>query len=66
MRRLIDQGPFTGEAALAAGLIDFVRYRDESLKLALRRAGAGAATVPLEAYAEQRRGPGASRRRPWP
>ena len=51
VRRLIDQGPFTGEAALAAGLIDFVRYQDESLKLALRRAGADAATVPLEVYA---------------
>ena len=52
MRRLIDQGPFTGEEALAAGLIDCVRYRDESLRLALRRAGAGAATVPLDDYAD--------------
>ena len=51
VRRLIDQGPFTGEAALAAGLIDNVRFRDESLKFALRRAGPNADTVPLDAYA---------------
>ena len=57
VRQLIDQGPFTGEAALAAGLIDFVRHREESLRLALRRAGPGAAEVSLETYAEYVDGP---------
>src|SRR4051794_34610492 len=51
VRKLIDRGPFSGEDALAARLIDAIRYRDESRKLALRRAGPGAGTVDLDDYA---------------
>jgi protease-4 len=52
VRALIDRGPLTADAALAAGLIDTLHYRDESLATALGRAGTDAATVPLAAYAE--------------
>ncbi len=52
VRRLIDQGPLTADAALAAGLIDKLHYRDESLAAAMDRAGDGAATVSLRAYAD--------------
>ena len=51
VQRLIDRGPFTGEEARAAKLVDAVRYHDESLQFALRRAGPGAATVDLDEYA---------------
>lgn len=57
VRQLIDQGPFTGEAALAADLVDFVRYPDETLKFALRRAGPGAEQVPLEFYGAETAAP---------
>ena len=50
VRGLIDRGPLTGEEALAAGLIDRLRYRDESFDAALARAGADAAAVDLEDY----------------
>ena len=47
VQQLIDRGPLTADDALSAGLIDVLRYHDESLKFALRRAGPEAATVPL-------------------
>jgi protease-4 len=52
VRRLIDQGPLTADAALAAGLVDALRYRDEAQAAARDQAGAGAATVSLAAYAD--------------
>jgi protease-4 len=62
VRRLIDRGPFTGQEAREAGLIDNILYDDQMLDSALRRAGGKTAgAVPLEAYADQlaRPGPGA-------
>ncbi|HRY24199.1 MAG: S49 family peptidase [Geminicoccaceae bacterium] len=51
VERLIDAGPFTGEAALAAGLVDGLAFRDEVLDRALAEAGPGSAAVGLAAYA---------------
>ena len=39
VRKLIDRGPFSSEEALATRLVDATRYRADSMKLALRRAG---------------------------
>ncbi len=48
---LIDAGPYTGDAALAAGLIDGLAFRDEVLDRALAEAGPGSRPVSLATYA---------------
>lgn len=49
--RLIDGGPYDAAAALDAGLVDGLAFRDEVEDRARRRAGAGAELVPLATYA---------------
>ncbi len=48
---LIDGGPYTSDAALAAGLIDGLAFRDEVLDRALAEAGPGSRQVSLATYA---------------
>ncbi|MGD9510702.1 MAG: S49 family peptidase [Geminicoccaceae bacterium] len=50
VQKLIDRGPLTADEARSAGLVDELRYRDETAKAALRRAGPGAAMVSLDHY----------------
>jgi protease-4 len=50
VQQLIDRGPLTADEARAAGLVDELRYRDESAKAAMERAGTGTAMVSLEDY----------------
>jgi protease-4 len=51
VRRLVDSGPFTGEEALAARLVDRVAHEDESFAAARSRPGGSTATVALADYA---------------
>jgi protease-4 len=51
VRRLVDSGPFTGEEALAARLVDRVAHEDESFTRARLQAGGSAPTVALVDYA---------------
>jgi protease-4 len=51
VRRLVDSGPFTGEEALGARLVDRVAHEDESFTRARSQAGGNAATVALADYA---------------
>ena len=53
VEQLIDEGPFEAEAALEAGLIDGLAYRDEVIDAALEAAGEDAELVPLAAYARR-------------
>ncbi len=53
VEELIDSGPHEADAALAAGLIDRLAFRDQVIDRALERAGAGSETVSLEAYARR-------------
>jgi protease-4 len=48
--KLIAGGPYSGEAAKAASLVDRLGYWDEAESQALSRAGAGAGTVDLSDY----------------
>ncbi len=48
--RLIDRGPFLGQEAVEAGLVDGLRYRDEVYALAKERAGARARFLFLRRY----------------
>lgn len=48
VRQLIDGGPYTGDEAVAAGLVDRLSYRDEVIARALKRAGGQ--RVALDAY----------------
>lgn len=50
VRELIDRAPLTADEARSAGLIDELRYRDQTLHAALGRAGPDAATVSLDDY----------------
>lgn len=50
VQSLLDQGPLTGEAAKAAGLIDRIAYVDEIEDAALERAGKGAELVTIDDY----------------
>lgn len=58
VRELIDRGPFTGQEARDAGLIDNILHYDEVRLGALRRAGGEADTVALADYADRLVGPG--------
>lgn len=51
VRALIDRGPFTGEEALKAGLIDRLGHQDETLAAAGVRAGRGGGPLALADYA---------------
>ena len=50
VQQLIDRGPLTADEALEAGLVDRLRYREESLTAAMRRAGPGTVAVSLGTY----------------
>jgi len=49
---LFDRGPYLGEEALDAGLVDGLAYRDEVYDAVMEEAGAKAETVPAAAYLE--------------
>ncbi len=53
VEQLIDDGPLEAEAALDAGLIDGLAYRDEVIDAALETAGEDAELMPLAAYARR-------------
>lgn len=48
VRRLVDNGPFLGEEALAAGLVDGLAYRDQVYENARNKAGGTEAASVLE------------------
>lgn len=52
VRALIDQGPFTGEEALQARLVDHIRHADQALAALRRRVGAGVESLSLDDYAD--------------
>lgn len=47
---LVDRAPLSADVAKAAGLVDRIAYRDEALRRAQLRAGAGAKTMALSRY----------------
>src|SRR5205823_11580545 len=49
---LIDRGPLLADEAKAAGLVDRLGYRDETIDAAHRRAGSGAELVSSSRYLE--------------
>jgi protease-4 len=53
VRKAVDRGPFLGQEALDAKLVDGLAYRDEVVDGVKRRAGAGAELVPLSRYRER-------------
>jgi protease-4 len=55
--KLIAGGPYSGEAAKAAALVDFLGYWDQAQTLALRRAGAEGEEVDLADYVARLPGP---------
>ncbi len=52
VRALVDRGPFLGQEARDAGLVDSLGYRDEAYKKAMDRAGKGAQLLNLAKYLE--------------
>lgn len=52
---LVDQGPRGGAAALSAGLVDRLAYRDETVVAVREGAGTHARLMPLSAYRAARR-----------
>jgi len=53
VRELVDEGPFLGPAAAAAGLVDGLKYRDEVYDLVRERAGEDADLLYLDRYLER-------------
>jgi protease-4 len=53
VRARIDRGPFLGQEALEAKLVDRLAYRDEVIEEAKKRAGEGAQRMGLGKYLEQ-------------
>ncbi len=53
VRALIDRGPFLGQDALDAKLVDRLAYRDEVMDEAKKRAGEGAERLALAKYLER-------------
>ncbi len=52
VRALVDRGPFLGQEARDAGLVDSLGYRDEAYKRAMDRAGKDAQLLNLAKYLE--------------
>ena len=50
VRALVDKGPFLGKAAVDAGLVDVVAYRDEAYAEAKKKAGDNAQFLYLDKY----------------
>jgi protease-4 len=61
-RQLADAGPLPAEQARAAGLVDWLGYRDEARSRAKERAGKGASLLFLDRYARRARRRGRGRR----
>ncbi len=61
VRALIDRGPFTGEEALAEGLVDRLAFYDEFLDLAKERAGGNLQKLDWREYLDRRQGFGVGR-----
>ena len=57
LRSLIDGGPYLGQEAVDAGLVDGLKYRDEVYARVEERAGEGAELLFLGRYAERADGP---------
>ncbi len=57
LRSLIDAGPYLGQEAVDAGLVDGLKYRDEVYDRVKERAGEGAELLYLGRYAERADGP---------
>lgn len=53
VRALVDRGPFLGQEAVDAGLVDSLAYRDEVYERMVERAGEGAEFLYLPAYLER-------------
>lgn len=53
---MIDRGPFTGEEALAEGLVDHLAYYDEFLDAAKEKAGGKLKTLDASDYMDRRSG----------
>jgi protease-4 len=53
VRALVDRGPFLGQEAVEAKLVDRLAYRDEALDEAKKRAGEGAERLGLAKYLER-------------
>ncbi len=53
VRALVDRGPFLGQEAVDAGLVDSLAYRDEVYERMAERAGEGAEFLYLPAYLER-------------
>ncbi|MGH9531404.1 MAG: S49 family peptidase, partial [Terriglobales bacterium] len=53
VRAVIDRGPFLGQEAIEAKLVDRLAYRDEVMDEAKKRAGEGAARLSLAKYLER-------------
>ncbi|NJL29161.1 MAG: signal peptide peptidase SppA [Thermoanaerobaculia bacterium] len=53
VRALVDRGPFLGQEAVEAKLVDALGYRDEVYAKAKERAGAGAELLYLDAYLDR-------------
>ena len=53
VRALVDRGPFLGQEALDAKLVDRLAYRDEVMEEAKKRAGEGAERLALAKYLER-------------
>jgi protease IV len=57
VRELTDQGPLLGEQAVAAHLVDGLKYKDEVYDQVLDQAGEGAKLLLVDRYAERVDGP---------
>ncbi len=53
VRALVDRGPFLGQEAVDAKLVDRLAYRDELMEEAKKRAGEGAERLALAKYLER-------------
>ncbi len=53
VRALVDRGPFLGQEAVDAGLVDGLAYRDEVYERVVERAGEGAEFLYLSTYLER-------------
>jgi len=57
VRELINEGPFIGQEAVQAGLVDGLKYRDEVYALIREKAGAKAEVLRLGEFRKRTKGP---------